>query len=401
MKKLLVIVIGLLVLLSGCNWTVNEPEEYRLQPQDPDPTPNPVPEIPPEVEEDLSGYFGVINLEGEIRGFNLAHPEDFTVLAVDASTEDLGQQIKISPNGEHLLYNRVSGDNESLVLVNVPSKEILMSKDRPTAEIQFLDDSNLVFSIGGKITNYSILEEEEVELVNHPTFGCDHHPSFSEDLSHFVAKNQTGSKLPTLFQADYDPDDPASAVVTSLAAPISFDPEYGDEERVDLNDDLFVTWVNSDIENPGTHLIYKNRDGFLPGVMTYDINASLANYVTLEDENGREIRYSKIAISPDSRWIIFYGGRGVYILDNDTEEFESSEISVRTLYYSDNFNTMYAAFTPDSDYVVLGNYSWIGVYNIETGREIPFDSEAVIPEDQGSSNPRFHANFALSVSGSR
>lgn len=376
------------MVLVGCLNPSNG-RDYQFNP-DPDPNTSATGESP--------DVWLVANVDGEIRGFSAANPESYDVLLTGADTAVPFARIKTTPDGRYVAYNCAEGEN--LRIFDTETDADLNAWGSATDEFSFVDDDNLMYSMAGTISNYRCSNEDDVDLVGDHRFGCDHFPVIAPDQSIFVFKNQPPEETPSVAYSEYDPSDPESSENDIL-----FDLDSSTE--IGVEDDLYLNWLCSNTDLDTQHLVLKENPedpergrGIARGIVTYSFVTGAASGWDVLNETGAHVYYSKLTVSPDERMLVFYGSKGVYVVDLTESSFSGESLTANTLYEHDTFITDFADFTADSGYLVLGTKNWIGIYNAETLEKTDFDSEGVV-RPIGSSWPTYENLHGLDAPGGR
>ncbi len=336
-KSAILLTVLIMFTLLGCP-DVNDTEFSY----DPDPVDDPT--VLPSPAEDL---YIVANIGGEIYGFDSSDPLSYTKLATDASIEEYFSEIRISPNLEYLLYARDNSSQSDLVLVNLLTDDVtVITADIASNESEFIDNDYIQYSTGGRIRKFNITTGADTILVSNDALNCNHGGQVSPDGNELVFKNQdpSQSEFATIAWSDNIPTTSADSIISysgTILLEESFDFTWRDDNRV-----IFKP-------NPGSS--YRLFEKTLGSVLLPP--ALLSN-------NGTDVNFEKLIISPDKENLLIYGLNGLYMLDLVITTEISGTIEPAEIYTSDDA-TKFAAFGSNSLSFVVGTENWMGIYNTE------------------------------------
>lgn len=361
-KSAVLLTVFLLLFLSGCPEGGNTEFTY-----DPDPIENPTDDpsetVIPAPAEDL---YIVANVAGKIAGFQSSAPEDFAILAEDASTEERYSEIRISPDLKNLLYARVNGTQKDLVLLNLdlPVSETnpaVIQLDVESNESEFIDDNRIIFSDNGSIYVYEIGSSAPGNpsvIIPHLPNRCNHWMQLSPDLSKIVFKDQDASSTSSAVHA-WTPANFGTSTTTFTPITTYADNEEG-SDPVGLYDSFFYSWRNN------STVIFKMSPGSSSALFEMDLDTTGAYLTSAVLRNGiTKAVFEKLLVSPNGQNLLIYSYNGLYRLDLVTNTVISGTIQVDEIYHSPIYDTKYAAFGSNSLSFVVGTSNWMGIYNTE------------------------------------
>ncbi len=336
-KSVFLIALVIILVFTGCP-EIND-QEFSL---DPDPVEDP--SSLPSPAEDL---YIVANIGGTIYGFNSSDPLSYTILASDASIEDYFSEIRISPNLEQLLYARDNGSQSDLVLVNLLTDDVtVITADIASNESEFIDNDNIQYSTGGRIRKFNISSGFDTVLVSNAALNCNHGGQVSSNGNKLVFKNQdpSQSEFATIAWSDNIPTTSADTILSYSGSIL-------------LEESFYFTWRDNN------RVIFKPTPGTSYRLFEKTLGSDLLPPALLSD-NGTDVNFEKLIISPDKENLLIYGLNGLYMLDLLTTIDITGTIEPVEIYTSADA-TKYAAFGSNSLSFVVGTENWMGIYNTE------------------------------------
>ena len=305
-----------------------------------------------------------VSVDGEIRLFQADKPVDYSVVSTNVCTDPYFNEIILSDDKKYLLYVNTDKD---LFLLNIETNAgNTVCEGISCNETQFINNDNIQYSNGGDIYCYTISTDSTYPMIASADYHCNHGAVVSPDGSKIVFKDQVPTQNSEAVYAWAEVTGESVSTCTYLG-------KY--EGFINLLELFEFIWIDNDT------IFMKPETGLNNRILAFHDLDNPAPLSANTDSDGTIVNFTELIISNDRTKICVFGSYGLYQVDPRTVDLSSS-FAVDEIYKSEIVTTKFAAYSADSDHLVVATDSCIGIYEAETLKQTDFDSTKIIGEGE-------------------